>query len=248
MKQTKRTVALLLALLLIFSVVGASAASITFMRGSRGTAIKRIQKALNNGGYAKLAVTGVFDAKTQSAIKRYQKYNHLKVTGTANPATMYRLIGTRYPNNNPVSDDVMELRSTGSAVKKLQSRLRKLGYKQAQADGVFGKATVVAVKQFQKFNDLKVDGRAGKRTQKVLFSDDAIHYFKEHKYKTLKPGDSGDEVAKLQKALKAEGYDVKVTGYYNEKTEKAVRKFQKDNGLKVDGVAGQQTLAALFGK
>lgn len=63
----------------------------------------------------------------------------------------------------------------------------------------------------------------------------------------LEYGDTGDDVAALQQRLTELGYfDAKVTGGYYRHTRDAVRAFQKNNGLTVDGVAGQDTQAALF--
>jgi hypothetical protein len=57
---------------------------------------------------------------------------------------------------------------------------------------------------------------------------------------TLEPGDRGPNVKRLQRRLR-----VTVTGYYGPLTKKAVKRFQRRNGLKADGVAGPQTLAKL---
>lgn len=62
----------------------------------------------------------------------------------------------------------------------------------------------------------------------------------------LKQGSRGDAVKQLQTALKQRGYDVgDIDGIYGPKTANAVRAFQKDNKLSVDGIAGPQTLGAL---
>ena len=59
-------------------------------------------------------------------------------------------------------------------------------------------------------------------------------------------GSMGEEVSAVQSALKDKGYyDGKVDGIYGTITKNAVTKFQKDNGLKTDGIAGKQTLKAL---
>ena len=51
---------------------------------------------------------------------------------------------------------------------------------------------------------------------------------------------------KIQEKLKEWGYyEGNVDGIYGSKTYNAVKKFQSKNGLKVDGVAGEKTLAAL---
>lgn len=61
-----------------------------------------------------------------------------------------------------------------------------------------------------------------------------------------KKGASGSMVREIQTRLKAWGYySGSVDGIYGSQTEKAVRYFQKSNGLSVDGQVGNRTLAAL---
>ncbi len=56
----------------------------------------------------------------------------------------------------------------------------------------------------------------------------------------------GEDVKALQTALSEHGYSPgKIDGIFGRKTEKAVKAFQKANGLKVDGVAGPKTFRAL---
>ena len=59
-------------------------------------------------------------------------------------------------------------------------------------------------------------------------------------------GASGNEVINIQAKLKKWGYyKGSIDGIYGYKTFKAVKWFQAKNGLRVDGVAGPETLAAL---
>ncbi len=61
-----------------------------------------------------------------------------------------------------------------------------------------------------------------------------------------KIGSRSEEVRKIQTALKNRGYfNSKVDGIFGTITKKAVERFQKDNGLTVDGIAGKNTLKAL---
>ena len=64
--------------------------------------------------------------------------------------------------------------SKGDDVRTLQLRLLELGYDPGDADGQFGSGTREAVKAFQKRNSLSVDGIAGKQTQTVLYSREAL--------------------------------------------------------------------------
>lgn len=61
----------------------------------------------------------------------------------------------------------------------------------------------------------------------------------------LRIGSSGNDVLDLKTKLKGLGYDVDEDSVFNESTDAAVRKFQQDNGLDVDGIAGTQTLGML---
>lgn len=59
-------------------------------------------------------------------------------------------------------------------------------------------------------------------------------------------GSRGDNVRTIQTKLKRWGYySGSVDGVYGKKTADAVRRFQQKNGLTVDGVCGEKTLAAL---
>lgn len=71
--------------------------------------------------------------------------------------------------------------------------------------------------------------------------------FKSNSQPTLSQiGSSGPEVRAIQEKLKERGlFTVGVTGYYGQQTQKAVLKFQKQQGIKQTGVAGPQTLRAL---
>ena len=61
-----------------------------------------------------------------------------------------------------------------------------------------------------------------------------------------KKGSAGSVVTQIQQKLSQWGYySGTVDGVYGSQTEKAVRQFQRKNGLTVDGVAGKQTLAAM---
>lgn len=69
-------------------------------------------------------------------------------------------------------------------------------------------------------------------------------------YPTLKNGSNGSDVKKLQQALVDKGYDVGakgVDGIYGANTAAAVKKYQTDNKLKIDGIAGNETLGHIYG-
>ena len=67
--------------------------------------------------------------------------------------------------------------------------------------------------------------------------------------RTLRNGDEGSDVKDMQSLLIQMGYDLGswgADGDFGDMTEMAVRDFQQDNGLEVDGIAGEKTFAALL--
>lgn len=68
-------------------------------------------------------------------------------------------------------------------------------------------------------------------------------------HKTLRKGDEGPEVQMMQLALTELGYLTSAAdGNFGTGTQTAVKKFQSDNGLDADGIAGKMTLEALYNK
>ncbi len=61
----------------------------------------------------------------------------------------------------------VEMGDRGPDVKELQKKLNQIGYTLA-VDGIFGKATDEAVRQFQTSVGISVDGQAGKNTMAKL--------------------------------------------------------------------------------
>ena len=64
--------------------------------------------------------------------------------------------------------------------------------------------------------------------------------------RTLRRGSQGADVAELQAELNARGFDCgAVDGIFGKGTERAVKAFQQDRNLAVDGIVGPSTRAAL---
>ncbi len=83
-------------------------------------------------------------------------------------------------------------------------------------------------------------------TRKQVFVVDSTEHFGS---KTMWKGAQGKDVKKLQKLLTADGvYSGAITGKYDDKTEKAVKKFQSQYGMTADGIVGGSVLTALGGQ
>ena len=239
----------------------------TLKKGSQGAAVKLLQKRLKELGYYKSWVDGDYGNETVTAVKNFQRKNGLSVDGVAGSTTLKKLNSTSAIDVNgkteedkkeesSSSDGTLKKGSQGAAVKLLQKRLKELGYYKSWVDGDYGNETVTAVKNFQRKNGLSVDGVAGSTTLKKLNSTSAIDVngkTEEDKKEessssdgSLKKGSQGEKVKELQRRLKELGYYKDyVDGDYGDATVKAVKAFQKMNGLTEDGVAGSTTINKL---
>lgn len=66
--------------------------------------------------------------------------------------------------------------------------------------------------------------------------------------RNLKKGMEGLDVAELQDSLISKGYELKITAAFDDETEKAVKKFQKDTQIEVNGIVDFVTLYYLKNK
>jgi peptidoglycan hydrolase-like protein with peptidoglycan-binding domain len=57
------------------------------------------------------------------------------------------------------------------AVRRIQQTLKDKGFDPGEVDGIWGRNTIAAVKEFQKQNSLEVDGIVGPQTTAALFAD-----------------------------------------------------------------------------
>ena len=79
-----------------------------------------------------------------------------------------------------------------------------------------------------------------------VMTEDEIKNYLGNNGDTYRYDDTGSMVAWIQQALKTLGYySATVSGHFGAKTEAAVKDFQRDEGLTVDGVVGPTTLARL---
>ena len=213
--------------------------------GDSGSDVKNLQTKLKKLGYYDGTVDSTFGSGTYAAVKAFQKKYNLTADGVAGSETLKKL-DSAYKNADSDKDDgSLRKGASGSAVKDLQTKLKKLGFYNAYVDGSYGDTTVAAVKAFQKKYNLTADGVAGSETLKKL--DSAYKNADSDKDDgSLRKGASGSAVKDLQTKLKKLGfYNAYVDGSYGDTTVAAVKAFQKKYNLTADGVAGSETLKKL---
>jgi len=125
----------------------------------------------------------------------------------------------------------------------LQVALRAHGLYRGPIDSIAGPQTVRATRAFQRRAGLPVDGLAGARTRKALGLLGEPLFGQ----RTLRGRMSGWDVSVLQFLLARHGAPVQVDGYFGAATKRALRGYQRQHRLDVDGIAGPQTISALAG-
>lgn len=259
-----------------------AASSPSLKNGSTGDDVRKLQARLKELGYLKGSADGDFGDATETAVKNFQANNGLTVDGKAGPNTLAKLYSssarkapsttrtnTPRPTNTPFTS--LKNGSSGDDVRRMQQRLKELGYLKGSADGDFGDATEEAVKAFQARNGLTVDGKAGSATLNKLYSSSAkkaastssatsrptatptarptrtpdvddLDYY-------LQQGSSGTKVRTLQNRLIELGWlEGSADGKYGNATEYAIKAFQaRYSSLWKDGIAGPDTLKTLYG-
>lgn len=193
----------------------------------------------------------------------------------------YSVTEKNVSNNLPVTDstsssatqdaaflsETLSLGSQGDGVAKIQKILQDLKYYSGKVNSVFDEETLKAVMKFQVDQNIINDstdfgaGYVGPKTAKFLADKSVpvssnsatetasqVDYFSQD----LKPGDSGEDVNKLQQELaKINLLGIDSTGTYGEVTQHAVFKFQQSQSLVGDessqgaGVFGPKTRSVL---
>ncbi|NTU72231.1 MAG: peptidoglycan-binding protein [Coriobacteriia bacterium] len=134
----------------------------------------------------------------------------------------------------------------GPAVEDIQRRLLALGYDLGRTgvDGVFLGETTHAVQSFQLKHGLEEDGLVGDRTWSALV--DASFALGDRMLYLRLPHFHGHDVTVLQQALNALGFACgAVDGILGSFTERALREFQRNAGLNIDGIVGPNTVRTI---
>lgn len=263
----KRLTALLLALMILIpmallaedspseqEVVVVTSEGRALKYGDKGEDVKQLQTRLKDLRYYNGPVTGNYLEVTRKAIRAVQEAYGLTVNGEADLALQEIIYGDAH---RPLKKG-----DSGKEVSRLQTRLSEVGYYWGKISGNYLDGTTAAVGNFQADNGLEKTGVADVKTLIKLYSDDIVMPTPDPNHSPapvptpppnaefkgiISYGSKTKEVSLIQERLTALGFfNKKITGGYYEHTHAAVKKFQQYNGLKPDGVVGQQTWEVLF--
>ena len=221
-----------------------------------------------------LTVDGTFGAATTAAVKRFQTYFGLTSDGVVGRTTwnklyeVYNDIANRLlsPSLRPGEyPGILRRGSSGTAVRELQFYLYLLSAYESSIpavsiDGSFGAATENAVRAYQRFAGLTVDGIVGRATWESLYdkasalrSSGPVVTLKRLPYpgKPLTVGSEGSDVLYYTILLRRIAYYFEsveapplATGYTGE-TAAATRSAQALLGLPETGIADAETWTAV---
>lgn len=230
--------------------------------GDKGEDVLVLQRQLQQLGYFTANPTGTFGRITQEAVKSFQQFNRLSVSGVADSQTLALLLGAKTPLP-PIPGVVsgnggcrgLRFGDRGATVDLMQRQLKDLGYFEGRVDGKFRERTLYAVTRFQQDNFLVSDGCADSATltaidarraelQTTFPLGEAVP--QNFAVNFLGFGDTGRQVEIVQQRLQAlRYYTGPINGLFDRATEAAVIRFQTTNRLSGTGVVDSQTQAAL---
>ncbi len=128
----------------------------------------------STGSWYKISANG----KTGYVYKKYIKVTGSSDSGKSSSSSSKSSKSTKSTKDTKAkssgnSDGTCSPGDSGKAVKKVQERLKKLGYYTGKIDGDYGNGTKTAVKDFQRRNGLTVNGTVNKKTLAKLNSSSA---------------------------------------------------------------------------
>lgn len=137
--------------------------------GARGPAVEDIQRRLLVLGYdlGRTGVDGVFLGMTRDAVIAFQTQHNLSEDGVVGEETWSALVDETFT----LGDRMLYLRLPhfhGRDVRELQQALSTLGFSCNTVDGIFGRFTEQAVREFQRNCGQPGDGIAGPDTVRAL--------------------------------------------------------------------------------
>ncbi|MBW4505739.1 MAG: peptidoglycan-binding protein [Scytonematopsis contorta HA4267-MV1] len=253
-KLSSRAALRFLCVALSLAVVGVAGETLAAQRGNSGSQVSSVQRCLKQLGYFNGPVNGNFGPQTETAVKRFQRANGLPTVGNVGPQTQ-GLLRQRCEarSSRSSSSSGLKFGSRGPAVSRLQRNLSQLGYFNAPISGYFGEETRRGVIRFQQAYGLRADGVVGSATLNAISANprnpgsftgqggenDSLP-------NALNQGDRNESVRELQTALQRLNYfQSNPTGYFGDATRNAVARFQRDYGLRVSGIADDQTLVEI---
>ena len=183
----------------------------------------------------------------------YYLYNgHADVTSLIDTTGRLRSTFDYDAFGTPIESTVRYYDQTGAlttSVGKIDSPYRYSGYMYDGESGLYYLNARYYDSKIARFlSEDTYRGRANDPLSLNLYTygqNNPIQYYDPTGHMVLKVGSKGDDVKALQEKLIKAGANIKADGSFGPAIQKAVLDFQKAQGLKADGIVGNQTLTSV---
>ncbi|MCT7950006.1 peptidoglycan-binding protein [Ancylothrix sp. C2] len=237
----------------------AGSALAALQRGDSGTQVTRLQENLRDIGYYDGPLTEFFGSLTEAAIIRFQQDKGLNADGVVGQQTLdeiNRLLGNTPTAsfNTSSTNRTLKRGDSGKDVEELQKLLQEAGLYDAAITGFYGPKTEAGVLRYQQERGLRATGEADSTTIAQLqgsnppITPPTTESISDNPFpRTLQQGDTGADVAELQRLLKQLNYyTASISGQFDSRTEAALIRFQRDRGIERDGIFGTSSQRELL--
>src|SRR3954468_23506993 len=139
-----------------------------YRQGDRGPVVVDLRAKLSRLGVLGAEETEVFDDEVERAVRTFQQRRGLRVDGVVGAETYRALDGADWRLGDRVLSYVVTHPFVGDDVATLQQRLFEMGFDPGRCDGIFGRQTETALREFQRNVGQAPDGTVGLKTLKSL--------------------------------------------------------------------------------
>jgi peptidoglycan hydrolase-like protein with peptidoglycan-binding domain len=214
--------------------------------GAHGPTVRALQRELRSRGFP-VANDGVYGPATRRAVARLQRRLGLRVNGLVDRPLLWWLGLSVCELPGPTTarggaDGRLRLGAYGPQVCALQRALARTGEPLA-VDGGYGPQTRDAVRRAQRRLGLRPTGVADTALRTRLRTGRGTPATPAGALLAI--GADGPAVRRLQIALRRQGFTVALDGAFGPRTRLAVARFQKREGLTVNGAADVSLLRRL---
>ncbi|MFD1385915.1 peptidoglycan-binding protein [Oceanobacillus oncorhynchi subsp. oncorhynchi] len=201
-----------------------------FQQGKRHDDIPNIKQKLNNLGYGYISVTTLFGTFMEQKIEQFQRDHGLRVSGIADEVTLAKL-------NELAPQDTYQRGDRHEDMIQFKQQLNAVGFGYITETTLFGSFMETQVKRFQEYYGLSVNGQIDEVTKEKL---DSVYN------SPFQQGKRHDDIPDIKRDLNNLGYGyISITTLFGSFMEQKVEEFQSDQGLRVNGIIDEVTLAKI---
>ncbi|SFM27161.1 Peptidoglycan-binding (PGRP) domain of peptidoglycan hydrolases-containing protein [Gracilibacillus orientalis] len=196
-----------------------------FQVGNEHPGVVELKRNLTTLGFGNMNINEVYGNFTETRVRQFQANYGLSATGQVDQKTLKKI------------DELLKVSfyqgKTDSDVVSLKEGLTKVGFGNMNINEIYGNFTETRVSQFQDYYGLRATGVADPQTVEKL--NQVVN-------SPFQEGETHENTIELKNLLTWLGYgNMNINEIYGSFTETRVRQFQRDHGLKDNGIADEQT-------